>query len=77
MVFGEPVVKEPAVALPETETPGPETVQLFTEEPLQVRVVDEPLLTRAGFAEMVAVGCSTSTEAKAGAEAPPEPVQMT
>lgn len=76
-VFGEPVEKEPLVALPEAETPGPKTAQLFTEEPLQERVVCEPLFTRSGVAEMVAVGWSTTTEAKAGAEEPPGPVQKT
>ena len=77
--IGEPVEKTwLAFAFPLARVPeGPVTAQETT--PLALHEMDEvlPEVTRAGLAEMVAVGASTSTEANAGAEEPPAPEQTT
>lgn len=59
------------------ERPVPETVQPVTCDALQDICEVDPACTRVGFAEMMALGARTSTEAKAGADVPPVPVQTT
>ena len=55
---------------------GPVTWQEATPLPLHVMVEVPPVVTRIGFALIVAFGARTVTEANAGAEVPPAPVQL-
>jgi len=63
--------------MPDDERPGPETVQPVTCDALQDICELAPARTRVGFAAMVTLGARTSTDAKAGVDVPPAPVQTT